>query len=243
MGATASGERLRARYAVPPWQYRTIRTVTDWIMHLLYRWKVTRLGAVPEEGPVIVVVNHLHLLDPFAVAPRTERQIVTLVAGKWRENWFMRTFLDSIGVIYVRRGEVDRQALRDCEEVLHQGKVLAIAPEGTRSRVGSLQEAKPGTSYLVMRTGAVVVPIVYWGIERLKEWRPWRRPQVNVVVGKPFRLPQPEGRLKSEQLAQLTELLMIQIGRLIPESYRGVYAERIAAYEAGERPELDVIYI
>ena len=243
MGATASGERLRAGYEIPSWQYRLIRTTTAGIMRLLYRWKVTHIGAVPADGPVIVVVNHLHLLDPFAVAPRTDRQIVTMVAGKWRENWLMRTFLDSIGVIYVRRGEVDRQALRDSQQLLNKGKVLAIAPEGTRSRVGSLQEAKAGTSYLVMRTGATVVPIVCWGIERLKEWRPWKRPLVNVVVGKPFRLPQPEGRLRSEQLGQLTELLMIQIGRLIPESYRGVYAERIAAYEAGDRPELDVIYV
>ncbi|MBN1402073.1 MAG: 1-acyl-sn-glycerol-3-phosphate acyltransferase [Anaerolineae bacterium] len=241
MGVTASKSHFRPRYYTPPFTYRLIRVVTAVLMRLIYRWNVVRLGEVPSVGPAIIVVNHLHLLDPFAVAPHVDRQIITLVAHKWRDSWFMRTFLDAIGVIWVRRGEVDREALRDCLEVLQNGQVLAIAPEGTRSRQGGLQQAKAGTSYLAVRSNAVIVPIVYWGIERLREWRPWRRPLVHVVIGKAFRLPRPEGRQTAEKLAQLTELIMLQMARLLPEPYRGVYAERVAAYEAGDRPAVDII--
>jgi len=189
----------------------------------------------------MIIVNHLHLLDPFAVAPNFTRQIVTLVASKWADKWLMRAFLNAIGVIYIRRGEVDREALRAGLEVLKAGRVLAIAPEGTRSRSGRLQEAKSGAAYLALRTNAVIVPVAYWGIERLREWRPWRRPTCHVVIGKPFRLPLPEGKLSSDDLPARTDLLMIQLGRLLPESYRGAYAERIAAYEAGQRSGIDII--
>jgi 1-acyl-sn-glycerol-3-phosphate acyltransferase len=234
MTASVSAKRqLRPRYFSPPGTYRALRAVTAWIMRLLYRWDVRGLENAPASGATIIVVNHLHLLDPFAVAPYFTRQIVTLATDKWKRNLLVRTILRWAGVIFVKRGEVDREALKDCLEVLKAGNVLAIAPEGTRSRRRGLQQGKPGVSYLAMRSNAVIVPVVYWGIERLREWAPWRRPLVHVVIGKPFRLPKTEGKVSTDQLEELTELVMLELGRLLPESYRGIYTERIAQYEAG----------
>jgi 1-acyl-sn-glycerol-3-phosphate acyltransferase len=134
---------------------------------------------------------------------------------------------------------VDRDALRAAFEVLKEGGVLAVAPEGTRSRVGSMQQAKPGLAYLATRANAAIVPMGFWGIEQLRDWKHLRRPNCRLVIGKPFCFPTSTERVSTDRLQELTDLAMIKIGLLIPSQYRGVYAERIAAVAEGRSHELD----
>lgn len=242
MTTTASTRRRpRPSYETSPVVYALIKWIISGLMHLIYRYETTGLDRFPRSGPTMIVVNHLHLFDPFAVAPVVPRRVVTLAAAKWRKNVFIRTFLRLAGVIFVRRGEVDRTALRACLQVLRKGGVLAVAPEGTRSRVGTLQRAKRGVAYLARRTDAIMVPIAVWGTEKLHEWKRLKRPTCRVVIGQPFRFPESSGKLSSAQLQKLADSVMIQIGLLLPERYRGVYAERIAAVEAGKSSGLSVV--
>jgi len=136
---------------------------------------------------------------------------------------------------------VDRQALRACLDVLEKGEVLALAPEGTRSRKHALQRAKPGIAYLATRTGAFIVPVSVWGVERIGDWRRLIRPACHVVIGAPFRLPEVVGRATAAQLQHFADLIMLRLGLALPVSYRGVYGDRIAAIEAGESSELDAL--
>jgi len=221
-----------------PRVYRFWRWLLGVVMRVLYRYSVSGQENVPAEGPLIVAVNHLHLLDPFATAPAVSRQITTLAAEKYQKPGIVSWFLRSAGVIFVRRGEVDRQALRACQEVLARGQALAIAPEGTRSKTHSLQRAKPGIAFVATRADAQILPVAIWGDERLRDWLRLHRPSCRVVVGKPFRLPPTEGKPTTEQLQHYADLVMLRIGMELPVSYRGVYAERIAAIEAGQSDEL-----
>lgn len=232
----------RPSYYVSPFRYRLLRAFGDAVLHILFHIETSGEENIPQSGPVVFATNHLHLLDPFAVAPRLGRQAVALVAAKWRSHLLVRSVLSWAGVIYVRRGEVDRHALRQCIEVLRSGGALGIAPEGTRSKTGVMQEGKPGIAYLAARTETVVVPVVAWGLENLKHWRPFQRPALVVAIGEPFYLPKPEGRLGAEEMQVLGELVMIQVARLLPERYRGVYAERVAEAEAGLRQGPTVIF-
>jgi 1-acyl-sn-glycerol-3-phosphate acyltransferase len=220
-------------YEGHPIVYKILKIIISFLMHLLYSYKVTRLALFPQSGPVIVVVNHLHLLDPGVIAPVVPRRVVTLAADKWRKRPLSRWFLNAAGVIFVKRGEVDRRALRACLHVLRNDGVLAVAPEGTRSERGGLQQAKAGVAYLAARTRAQIVPIAHHGVERLSDWRRLKRPRCNVVVGEPFQLPDLEsGELSSEKLQEFTDLIMTRLGLLLPEEYRGVYREQIAAAES-----------
>lgn len=221
--------------------YYTLWGIIAVLVRILYRYKTAGRENVPHTGPVILAVNHLHLLDPIAAAPAVHRKIMTLAAGKWRRNWAISLFLKAAGVIFVRRGEADREALRACLDVLGQGGVLALAPEGTRSKTGGLQRGKPGIAYIAWRTSAPIVPMAFWGVEKIGMWKKLKRPTCQVAIGKPFRLPPSQHRPSGEQLQHFTDLVMIRIGQLLPEEYRGVYAERIAAIEAGESNELDVL--
>ena len=242
MTSVASARQgVRPSYQASPFVYRIMKALITALMHLLYRYRLTRLGEFPTSGPVIIIVNHLHLFDPGAVVPAVRRQIVTLVAGKWREHPIIRRLMKLAGAIFVRRGEVDRTALKACLDVLRNDGVLAIAPEGTRSKTGGLQRAKPGVAYLAARTQATIVPIAFWGTEKFSEWKRLKRPTCRVVVGQPFRLPVFSKKLPTEQLQELTDLMMIRLGAMLPESYRGVYAERIAEAEAGKGSELALL--
>jgi len=227
--STAARRRLRPPYETSPATYRVLRRIVALIMGLFYRYEVVGTENVPPCGPIVVAVNHLHLFDPFAVAARIDRQIVTLAASKWRSNLFVGAFLKYAGTIFVKRGEVDRQALRACLDVLSHGKALAVAPEGTRSRTGGLQRGKPGIAYLATRTDTAILPVAIAGTQRLSDWLHFRRPVCRGVVGKPLHLDRPAGKPTTDDLQEMADEIMVRIGVMLPEEYWGAYAEWIAA--------------
>jgi 1-acyl-sn-glycerol-3-phosphate acyltransferase len=224
-----------------PVVYRLIRWTFARLMHLFYRYQVSGRENIPAEGRVILAVNHLHLCDPGAVMPAISRMVVTLAAEKWENNLVFGSILRAAGVIFVQRGEVDRQALRSCLRVLNEGRMLAVAPEGTRSKTGAMQRAKPGIAYLAMRTDAPILPVAIIGTEKFGQWEKLRRPTCWVIIGRPFRLPQGDSKPSTEQLQELADLIMIRLGLYLPPAYRGVYAAEIASIEAGQSDRLSIL--
>jgi len=218
-----ASRKARIPHASHPLVYHSLRLVVGLLMRVVYRYRVRGLHNVPMRGPTIFAVNHLHLFDPAAAGAALPRQVVMLAADKWEHHWFVGRFLRAAGVVFVRRGEVDRQALKASLDVLNAGGALAVAPEGTRSRTGMLQRAKPGIIYLASRTQATIVPVACWGVERLRDWKRLKRPSCTVSIGEPFQLQLPV-RMTSEQRQEYADLVMIRIAEMLPESYRGVYA-------------------
>jgi len=239
--STTVNRRRRPAYQSSPLVYRIMRLIFGGLVRTIYRYEATGQENLPSDGPVIVAVNHLHLVDPPALMLAVPRKAVTLVASKWLNSPVVSPILRLAGVVFVRRGEVDRRALRDCLDHLANGGVLALAPEGTRSKTGGLQRAKAGVAYLASRSKAPIVPVAVWGTERLGDWARLKRPTCKVVVGRPLRLPESSRRPATEELQHLADLIMIRLGLLLPASYRGVYSERCAAVERGESTELSVL--
>jgi 1-acyl-sn-glycerol-3-phosphate acyltransferase len=230
MVAAARAKRpLRKRFDTTPATYRAMKSFGTWLIHLLYRYEVSGLENLPETGATLIAVNHLHLLDPFAVVPLVPRQIVTLAASKWYNNLIVGSILRLAGVIFVRRGEVDREALRQCLDVLHSGGVLAIAPEGTRSRTGGLQEAKAGIGYLAARSDAVIVPVAIWGVERLRDWLHLRKPTATSPLA--VLPPAASGGQGDLRHLQATASSDVAPCRAVAGPVSRVYADRLAGAE------------
>jgi 1-acyl-sn-glycerol-3-phosphate acyltransferase len=144
----------------------------------------------------------------------------------WRIHPIFGPLLSSMGAIWVRRGEVDRRALKEASQFLEQGGALSLAIEGTRSRTGGLQRGKTGAAYLALRYDVLILPVVVTGTEQLfRNLLRLRRTHVRTVIGPPFRLPPPNGRLRSQDLDAYTDQIMLTLARLLPERYRGVYAD------------------
>lgn len=203
--------------------YRLLRTIANAITKLTSRLEYTGIENLPDEPPYILVTNHLSIFDlPLLlyVCPHTVR---AFAASKHRWNPVYASILGLGGTIWVRRGEVDRHALREALNVLDRGEVLGLAPEGTRARdTHALQEGKAGAAYLATRAGVPIVPFGIIGTEKVKHnLLRLRRSPVRIVIGEPFRLP--NERVRGEKLRQYTDLIMSRIAELLPESYRGIY--------------------
>jgi 1-acyl-sn-glycerol-3-phosphate acyltransferase len=205
--------------------YHIIRAIVNVLLHLLVRREYVGLENFPAEPPYILVTNHLSVFDTPLLLTACPHTIRALAAAKHRRNPVYGPLIAMMGSIWVRRGEVDRQALREALDVLRGGEALGMAPEGTRARgTYALQKGKTGPAYLATRADVPLVPVGLTGTEQIKDNLPrLRRTPVRVVVGKPFRLPE-SGRVRGQKLHEYTDLIMRHIAELLPEEYRGVYA-------------------
>ena len=121
-------------------------------------------------------------------------------------------------------------AIRACIDALKAGWPLYIAPEGTRSHHGRLQEAHAGVVLVLLRAGAhiPVYPIVYIGLEHFwPTFKRLRRTPVRVVVGQPFYLSLPQKRVRQAEREQIVTEMMGQIAALLPPESRGVYRSEV----------------
>jgi 1-acyl-sn-glycerol-3-phosphate acyltransferase len=204
--------------------YGILRAIVNVLLHLLTRREYVGLENIPEP-PYILVTNHLAVFDSPLLLTVCPHRVRAFAAAKHKRNPFYALLLTIMGSIWVRRGEVDRQALREALDVLERGEVLGMAPEGTRARGPyALQQGKVGAAYLATRTDVPIIPVGVTGTEKIKRNLPrLRRTYVRAVVGKPFRLPE-SGRVRGQQLREYTDLIMRHIAELLPEEYRGVYA-------------------
>jgi 1-acyl-sn-glycerol-3-phosphate acyltransferase len=214
------------------WFRRVVKAIIRFLIWLLLRMEVTGLEHIPSDGPIILAISHTNFLDPvlaMAVCPRPVESVSKI------ENFRLFIFGPLVrlyGVIPIRRGEVDRRALSEAAEVLERGKVLIIAPEGTRSGVGRLQKGRGGLAYIAARTGALIVPVGIIGGEGF-----WpnlvrlRRTPVKMVLGQPFRFVARGRSLDRQALARMTTEAMHQLAATLPPERRGRYADLEAATE------------
>jgi 1-acyl-sn-glycerol-3-phosphate acyltransferase len=112
--------------------------------------------------------------------------------------------------------------------LMQTGNILVIAPEGTRSRTGTMNEGKPGVSYLAAKLNRPIVPVGLAGTEDkviIDNLLHFRRSHIFVTAGKAFNLPPFPTKDRDIVLKQYTDEIMCRIAALIPEKYRGVYSK------------------
>jgi 1-acyl-sn-glycerol-3-phosphate acyltransferase len=208
-------------------RYRLVRSVFMVLLRLLARLDVEGVDRVPRSGPLVLAPNHLHFMDGVVTVALAPRAVAAFSADKWRGKPFGWIMSFTTRVIYVARGEPDRQAMNEALAYLRSGGALGVAPEGTRSRTGRLQKGRSGAVYLASRAGAPIVPMVLWGQENtFHDLKRLRRPHIHVRFAEPIRLPESAKSARTAELETYTDQLMLTIARLLPAEYRGEYADR-----------------
>lgn len=112
--------------------------------------------------------------------------------------------------------------------LMEAGKCLIIAPEGTRSRSGSLIEGKPGVAYLAARSGFPIIPVGITGTEDktiFRNIKRFKKSTVTLTGGKPFVIPPLPNKDRDAALRNATDEVMCRIAALLPETYRGIYKD------------------
>ena len=125
---------------------------------------------VPDKGPLIIASNHINFLEvPLLYTHLQPRNITGFAKAETWNNPAMAFLFDLWDAIPLQRGEADAKAIRRALEALKNGRILAVAPEGTRSRHGQLQRGLPGIVMLAYHSRAPILPLVYYGGEKLRD--------------------------------------------------------------------------
>jgi 1-acyl-sn-glycerol-3-phosphate acyltransferase len=207
--------------------YSIVTTSIKSLTRILCNVDDSQLSNVPEQGPLIIACNHINFIEvPLMYTHLQPRKITGFAKAETWDNPAMGFLFDLWGAIPIERGEADSNAFRCALEALKQGKILAIAPEGTRSGNGKLQRGHPGIVMLAHRSDAPIIPMVYYGGERLRDnLKGLKRTDFHIRVGKLFKLSFPDGKLERDLRVMMTDEIMYQIASLLPQEYRGYYAD------------------
>lgn len=197
------------------------------ILAVFARVDVRGLEHVPSKGPLLLITNHVNFFDAIIIMGILHPRPLTMM-GK-AEN-FQKPLLKAIfslwDAIPVRRGELDMSAIHDSLEALRQGKILGVAPEGTRSKNGVLQQGRAGVVLLAHRSGAPFLPVAIFGHERYRDdVRHFRKVRVCVNFGEKFLMETGGAMLSREVREEIIDEIMYRIAVLLPEEQRGVYTD------------------
>jgi len=209
-----------------------MRKLVRWlIIHffdLIADIQVYTIENVPDQGGFVIATNHIGIIDIGMFHYQFNRfDMFIPVAEKWEKQGWIRFLARELNFLFVDRYNPDLKAMRKMIGLMEAGNSLVIAPEGTRSRTGSLIEGKPGVAYLAARSGFPVVPVAITGTEDKVVWdniRHLRKSKITLTAGVPFTLPPIPKEDRDAVLQQYTDEIMCQIAAILPERYRGVYA-------------------
>ena len=205
----------------------TLQSILRVLFHTIAKIEFCGTEHLPLEGGLIVATNHMSRADTLLLFLNPARKDITaLVADKYKKYPIFNWILNVGGIIWLERDKADFGAFRLAAEVLKSGVALGIAPEGTRSQNGQLQEGKPGTVLLAQKANVRIVPVAIAGTEVFfKRLLTLRRPQIKITFGPAFILPPLDRSNRDESLKQLTDEIMLRIAILLPPKYWGFYKD------------------
>ena len=208
---------------------KTVRLVSRIILRMIAKVELIDFDRIPDSGAALIISNHLGRLDAMLGMILTDRDdVIMLVADKYRAYAFWRWVVEKMDAIWLNRDAADFHALRLVLNGLQAGGIATIAPEGTRSKSESLLPGKAGAAFIAAKTGVPVYPFGVTGTEDRvvrKRLKRLRRLHIVIRVGEPFAIPPIDRKDRDAFLQQATDEMMCRIGALLPEQYRGVYAD------------------
>lgn len=198
--------------------YRFARGLFRFLFVVFCRWEVEGLENIPVDGSLIVVANHVSYWDPIALGCALHRQVYFMAKKELFSYPLFGSVLKWLGAFPVNRGTPDRSALKRAFNLLRDGKIVGIFPEGTRSKTGEMLPPYGGAVYLALRTKAPVCPVALIGTDKIFHRGLFRK--FKVRIGKPIFMEQ----TGKEDLHATAEFVMERIKELsgLPEDQEGI---------------------
>lgn len=138
--------------------YRIMRAIVSFFTHLFFRIKKYGVHNVPKEGACIICCNHTSISDILFLGILCPRQVHFMGKDEIFKNKILAFLFTRLGAFPVNRRTGDKGAINKAEEILSEGKILGIFPEGTRYTDGAPHKAKPGAAMLALSTKATILP-------------------------------------------------------------------------------------
>lgn len=209
-----------------PWKF--CHVAISALQPLFCSLKVEGVEHVPQSGGVVLACNHPGGLDSFVLGLCSPRQVFYMAKKElFNVHQVVTSFLYSIGAFPINRGARDAAAIEYSVNLLNQGRIVGMFPEGTRNRGNPMRRGKSGAVRIAIEAGVPVVPVAVLGIPHLhKNWyNPFKRTKLSVQFGQPIYFPQ--GSM--EDVQEHTTEVMLEIARMMPPHLQGHYAEMVAS--------------
>ena len=140
--------------------YNFARQVMILVSRCRYHLEYDGLENIPETGGFILCSNHISMYDPILVAIRVKPQCFFMAKEELFRFKPLAFLIRALGAFPVSRGKGDTGAIEKAAEIVQSGRVLAIFPEGHRSKDGKLLKLKSGAMVVASMTGAPLLPCV-----------------------------------------------------------------------------------
>ena len=168
--------------------YRFCCLLSRGIAKTVFSYRAYGQENIIEEGPAIMAANHQSYLDPPLVGITCRNELYYLARKTLFEKKLIGLLISHVNALPVDLSRGDLTAVRSIINLLKAGHRTVIFPEGTRSRDGKIQPARPGIGMIIAKTLVPVVPMrIFGSFEAWPKGGKLRPHQLTVVVGKPIR--------------------------------------------------------
>lgn len=203
----------------------------------VFRPWIKGLENIPKTGGAILASNHLSVIDSVILPLVLNRRISFLAksdyfTGKGLKGWVTRAFFNATGQISIDRsgGKASEASLNTGLQVLGQGDLLGIYPEGTRSPDAKMYRGRTGVARMVLEAGVPIIPVAMIDTEKVMPigTRLPKLKRIGIIIGKPIDFSRFEG-LESDRfiLRSVTDEIMYELQRLSGQEYADVYATSV----------------
>ena len=131
-------------YTVFSFPQSMLRFLVTYMMSRRYRVNVQGFNNIPEVGGVLMLGNHISFIDWAIVQIASPRPVRFVMFKNIYDRWYLKWFLEFLGVVPMGAGAGSKTALKTMTELLNQGEVVCLFPEGSISRTGHLGEFRKG---------------------------------------------------------------------------------------------------
>lgn len=177
------------------WFTTILKIIVYPIYRLLFWYTVEGRENIPKDGGYIFCSNHVSTLDPAFWVIALPRRVHFMAKEELFKNPIFGRFLRALDVFAIKRGSRDMSSINFAADLVKNGELLGIYPEGTRSKDGKPGRAKSGVAFLANATGADVIPAAFI-CKNNKKIVPFRR--FKMVIGKPI----PNSELAFDKVAK-----------------------------------------
>lgn len=219
--------------------------IVKWLYTHLTHMTIENEELMPKDGPVIITLNHLSRLD-FPAMIMTERynDIYCVAADSYRNFPVFGKMINDADMIWIDRTKADFAAMKRIMTELKNGNIIALAPEGTRSKTQALLQGKEGVTMIASKTRVPLISMAVIGSEKwMDAIKHFHRPRLTLRFGPTYQLPRIDPDNRDESLRTATDEVMCRIAALLPDHYHGFYAgnPRISELRAEWKTRGDMI--
>jgi 1-acyl-sn-glycerol-3-phosphate acyltransferase len=220
--------------------YWILKGLLSPIFFLLWRVRIEGREHIPTEGPAVLAANHQSFCDSFFLPLVLRRRVTYVAKAEYFDDWKTAWFFRAAGQIPMQRsgGDASQRALDTATEVLGEGRLLGIYPEGTRAPDRRLHKGHTGVARLALGCGVPIIPVGIVGTRQVQPpgsnlMRPFHSVTIRFGPAVVFNGsipcgPGPEGSGPADpaELRAVTDALMSEIALLSGQEYVHKYANR-----------------